>query len=184
MNVHGAYYAARDRKLIRADIYHGLAVTIAGDTIEQLRLLFDTQAQSAPLLADRTWAVDLPGTPASIPLLRRWARQLLAGTDLERLAGDAELVASELGTNALLHTRSGDPGGRIRVEITYNGSHLKIAVYDDGPRTCEIADASTFGHPQEHGRGLKVVETIAVKLDEADIAGNGHVVRAMIGHHA
>ena len=49
-----------------------------------------------------------PGTPASVSEARAWVAGILAGFPA---AADAELMASELATNAVLHSASGLPGG-------------------------------------------------------------------------
>jgi hypothetical protein len=68
------------------------------------------------------------GEPCRIQDARRWAAAVLsrAGADPEAAA----LLTSELVTNALLHTRSGQPGGTVTVLVTPGGV---LHVHDLGP---------------------------------------------------
>jgi serine/threonine-protein kinase RsbW len=82
--------------------------------------------------------------------------------DLAKIAADCPaideliLLASELVTNATLHTRSGLPGGRFTVRAyLYPGDYAWVGVEDQGG---EWADAPPG---DEHGRGLAIVAAIA-----------------------
>lgn len=88
----------------------------------------------------------------AVPAVRRWVAQRLGGTTHEELAPDAELVASELVTNALLH---GDPPVVVRVVVN---AVVRIEVVD-GSRTAPMKmlarpDAMT-------GRGLTLVAALS-----------------------
>jgi hypothetical protein len=66
------------------------------------------------------------------------------------------LLASELAANAVLHSRSGHPGGVFTVQATlYPGDYAWVEVIDQGGQW----PADT--HDDEHGRGLAVVAAIA-----------------------
>jgi serine/threonine-protein kinase RsbW len=66
------------------------------------------------------------------------------------------LLASELATNAILHTRSGHPHRTFTVRATvYPGDYAWVEVIDQGGAW--TAD----GHDEEHGRGLAIVASIA-----------------------
>jgi serine/threonine-protein kinase RsbW len=82
--------------------------------------------------------------------------------DLAELAGkcpvadELVLLASELVTNAILHSRSGRPDGTFTVRATlYRGDYAWVEVIDQGGAW--TADA----HDDEHGRGLAIVATVA-----------------------
>jgi serine/threonine-protein kinase RsbW len=66
------------------------------------------------------------------------------------------LLASELATNAVVHSRSGLPGLEFTVRATfYAGAYARVEVVDAG-------GAWTRGmNDDEHGRGLAVVAGIA-----------------------
>ena len=66
------------------------------------------------------------------------------------------LLACELATNAVLHSRSGRPDGTFTVRATlYPGDYAWVEVADeDGPWT-------RGKHDNEYKRGLAIVATIA-----------------------
>jgi len=90
----------------------------------------------------------------------RQARQVRA--DLTQIAercpvaGDLVMLAAELATNAILHSRSGRPGQSFTVRaIVRPGDYAQVEVIDQGGVwTCG-------GHDDEHGRGLAIVAAIA-----------------------
>jgi anti-sigma regulatory factor (Ser/Thr protein kinase) len=102
--------------------------------------------------------LDLPVDHTSAREARRFIANA-AGLAAERLA-DAQLVASELVTNALLHAGLA-PTDRILLALSCHGSRLRIDVQDAGTFT---ADSETFFHGSrngdDHGRGLRVVQAL------------------------
>jgi anti-sigma regulatory factor (Ser/Thr protein kinase) len=68
--------------------------------------------------------------------------------------GDAQLVTTELITNALRHTSS----TRIRVELVLTGSEIEVAVIDRGPH--RPLTLRTPGGRLEGGRGLVLVDAL------------------------
>lgn len=79
-----------------------------------------------------------PGNPGFCPAARRLVRSALHG--FGPVMHDAALVVSELFANACAHTRSGEEGGALMVEVsgTFNGSAV-VTVTDDGPRWSDLA---------------------------------------------
>lgn len=74
----------------------------------------------------------LPGEAAFCPMARRIVRAVLA--ERPHIADDAELVVSELFSNACRHTRSGQ-GGYLGVSVSILlGGLTVVAVADRGPR--------------------------------------------------
>jgi len=110
-----------------------------------------TQAPKAPDTV--TFESDYPGTADQAKHVR---------ADLARVAGDCPvldelvLLASELATNAILHSRSGHPAGRFTVRATLcPGDYAWVEVTDHGGMwTADRAD-------DEQGRGLAIVDAIA-----------------------
>jgi serine phosphatase RsbU (regulator of sigma subunit)/anti-sigma regulatory factor (Ser/Thr protein kinase)/uncharacterized protein YigA (DUF484 family) len=104
-----------------------------------------------------------------VPRARRFAASALPHSS-EDLVSDAELVVTELVTNALLHgappfvLRVEERSGRVRVEVEDCGKHLPVRPRSD-------ANAMT-------GRGLKLVATLAISwgVERSDV--NGKVVWA------
>ncbi|MFD0901222.1 ATP-binding protein [Actinomadura sediminis] len=97
----------------------------------------------------------------SVPHLRRWVRLPLAA-DAD-MADAFELIISEYGTNALRHSASGAPGGRIKAELSLTARHVCLTVLDGGGPIGRGAPARDDDLP-EHGRGLLLADAYA---DEA-----------------
>jgi hypothetical protein len=97
-----------------------------------------------------------PGEERQLAALRRWLESLLPDC-AER--DDLACVATELGANAISHTRSGR-GGCFAVEITCRPPEVRIAVADGGapgePRVIDDLDG-------ENGRGLLVVQGLSLR---------------------
>src|ERR1700744_4283686 len=70
-----------------------------------------------------------PGALASVPAARHVVRQLLRHSPR---AGDAELIAAELMSNAVLHTPSGAEGGTFTVTVRLGAGWARIEVFDLG----------------------------------------------------
>ncbi len=82
--------------------------------------------------------------------------------DLARVAGDCPvldelvLLASELATNAILHSRSGHPAGTFTVRATlYPDYYAWVEVTDHG------GTWTPDGADDEQGRGLAIVAAVA-----------------------
>jgi anti-sigma regulatory factor (Ser/Thr protein kinase) len=99
--------------------------------------------------------VALPGVPESVREARRWLRKLL---DTHPRADTAELLLSEVLTNAIVHTESTvisvtllvSDGGAIRTEVIDQGAATL-------PCVCRHGDAE----PAESGRGIFIVRSQA-----------------------
>jgi hypothetical protein len=90
------------------------------------------------------------GDPAQIGVIRGWVRALVP----DALAWPVALTATELATNALLHTRSGQPGGNIAVSVrTDPDGAIRLAVTDNGTPTPTDAQADnqTGAHSDKTG---------------------------------
>ena len=102
-----------------------------------------------------------PGRGEESRQAHRWVRALAAAS-CAVAADDAELVAAELFTNAILHTRSGAPGGLVTIAVTADGV---IHVHDQGTGGCPPC-AALAAAPQEDGslpvggRGLRIVAAL------------------------
>src|SRR3954468_2011586 len=97
-----------------------------------------------------------PGIPRVVSAARHVLEDLL-GADHPAL-DDALVCQSELITNALRYTDSGQDGGQIRIEVAYDREHTTVRVVDDGgsPTVPHLKD-----EPDESGRGLGIVATLA-----------------------
>jgi two-component sensor histidine kinase len=92
---------------------------------------------------------------------RRWAHELLAWLD-ESALFSADVMVSELATNAFLHTTSPE----IWVEITHIESLLRVEVADDGSGDWDEESAE-----REGGRGLELVKLLSTRwgVNHADV---------------
>jgi anti-sigma regulatory factor (Ser/Thr protein kinase) len=95
------------------------------------------------------------GSPVEVRNVRDFVG-LLAGAC--PVAEDVVLLASELATNAVLHTASG-AGGTFSVSVHAEHTWVRVEVHDLGS---DIAPAvRRTGSPGESGSGLSLVETLA-----------------------
>ncbi|MGV9596087.1 ATP-binding protein [Streptosporangium sandarakinum] len=126
-------------------------------------LLADTSATGDNPVYERSFA----GCAESVPQVRRFVTALLRGCPR---AEDAALCASELASNALLHTRSGRAGGRFVVRLQVCGQVcVRITVDDQGvddgqdeqPGETGTRDPALTRPAGEGGYGLAVVRALA-----------------------
>jgi serine/threonine-protein kinase RsbW len=133
---------------------------------------------SAPVLALPCWARVFPGTPQQVRAARQFVGSLLEGSPLR---DDAVVVISELFTNALLHSDSGQPGGLVVVQVSRWLLGVRLAVTDQGSaRQPVIREAGPAAEPAESGHGLYMVRRLARCLDWHDDA-SGRTVHAVLG---
>jgi anti-sigma regulatory factor (Ser/Thr protein kinase) len=122
--------------------------------------------------------LELGALPGAVACARLHARQVLWEWGLSAISESAELLVSELVTNA---TQASPPAGRIQPVIlwlTSDRSRLLILVQDTSRHPPEPAPA---GHDDERGRGLLIVEAISAKWGwEARNDSSGKVVWALI----
>ena len=100
-------------------------------------------------------STDLPAHPLSARRARRFVLTALDAFAVRGIDEEAELLTSELVTNAVIHAHS---GVRISVEDLDDG--VKISVSDTDPLI------PTLGAPvddAEHGRGLHLVDMLATR---------------------
>jgi anti-sigma regulatory factor (Ser/Thr protein kinase) len=93
----------------------------------------------------------------SVPEARRFVRATLEDWDLPGLTDTAELVASELATNAVVHARC----GAYRVTLSRpERDQVRIAVVD---RSSALPRLAHPDNDEDHGRGLALIEAVAEK---------------------
>jgi len=111
---------------------------------------------TSPLAPDLCWRRVFPGHERELSNIRRWLSLLLPDCP----ARDNVLsVATELGSNAIQHTASGQ-GGSFTVEITWRPSTAQVAVTDFGsPAEPHVIDEPTGAR----GRGLLLVRGLSVR---------------------
>jgi anti-sigma regulatory factor (Ser/Thr protein kinase) len=88
----------------------------------------------------------------------------------------AELLASEIATNSIVHSRSGQPGGRIAVKVTPVERAVRVQVRDQGS-TGSIPRLRSGTNPAaEHGHGLVLVDTLASRWGTKPTGDGGRIV--------
>ncbi|TDD01961.1 ATP-binding protein [Nonomuraea diastatica] len=95
----------------------------------------------------------LPPRSASVPRARHAVRAQLLAWGLPHGSEAAELLVSELVTNAVRHAR-----GLIRLRLSLTGDLLRCEVEDASP---DLPHLRTAGHEDESSRGLQLVEALA-----------------------
>ena len=103
--------------------------------------------------------LELGALPTAVPCARLHARHLLREWGLNGLAADAELLVSELVTNAIKAT-AGQRQAAVRLQLSSDSTRVRVAVWDADPHppvpTDDIPDLE-----EEGGRGLFLVAQMA-----------------------
>lgn len=132
-----------------------------------------------------TWL--LPPEDASVPAARRQVAEQLKAWGLPHLVDDAELIVSELVTNALQHgSRSGPVWYTVRRIPGEAIDEVRLEVGDSGTRSWGDAGRSVgdeaVGDEADlscSGRGLLLVETLSSGWGVCRLP-HGHVVWALL----
>ncbi|WP_267594562.1 ATP-binding protein [Carbonactinospora thermoautotrophica] len=106
------------------------------------------------------WSRMFPGRPEQVAAARRFVTAVLSEWGFEEGGvRAARLVVSELATNAIRHTASGESGGRFIVAVGCADDHIRIVVTDQGSSTKPTRVVDPDG--AENGRGLFTVSELA-----------------------
>ncbi len=112
-----------------------------------------------------TARLELPATPAAASVARLFVRCLCEEWGLGGVADVAELLSSELVTNAVVHARSA-----IELEVVRSRQNLRVDVRDVGGTSIDLA-AQPHSPEAEGGRGLAIVGSLA---DHWGVEETGH----------
>jgi anti-sigma regulatory factor (Ser/Thr protein kinase) len=105
-----------------------------------------------------------PAQAASVPTARRFVRTTLAAQGLAAAWDAAELLVSEVVTNAVLHART-----EFVVQVLRDGDLVRVSVHDRSP---VIPMPRAYGTDSTTGRGMRLVATLAVAWGvERDVDG-------------
>lgn len=107
-------------------------------------------------------ALELGPLPGAVPCARLHARHVLWEWGLARLAEDAELLVSELVTNAIAVPQSADRVSPVRLWLLADQTRVLILVWDASPTPPVPVDV---GQDAESGRGLFLVDAISQSWD-------------------
>ncbi len=98
----------------------------------------------------------VPGRAQDVRCARRFVGQVLEGRPCRELA---VLLTSEIVTNSVLHSRSGD-GGKVTIVLIDFGTVVRVEVVDDG--SAHLPHVAACGPDlADRGRGLQIVEEVA-----------------------
>jgi anti-sigma regulatory factor (Ser/Thr protein kinase) len=101
-----------------------------------------------------TKSADFPATPSSVAAARRLVRDAVMAFGLRDLDDRAELLASELVTNAVRHAR-----GPVRVRASHRSTRtITVTVCDEASALPKLEHRE---RSDDRGRGLQIVDTIS-----------------------
>lgn len=101
-----------------------------------------------------TRSADFPAMPSSVASARRMVSDAVAAFGLRELDDRAELLASELVTNAVRHAH-----GPVRVSASHRRDRtITVTVCD---RASTLPTLERGGRSDGHGRGLQIVDAMS-----------------------
>jgi anti-sigma regulatory factor (Ser/Thr protein kinase) len=122
--------------------------------------------------------LELAALPGAVPGARHHTRRVLAGWHLGALGEAAELVVSELATNAIRACQAAGAHRQVRLRLASDRARVLIEVQDDIPLPPVPAGATV---DDESRRGLCLVEAVSAAWDwYPDHASGGKVVWALV----
>ena len=127
----------------------------------------------------RSDSLELGALAGAVPSARLHTRHVLREWGLSALAQSAELVVSELVTNAVLATRGAGAGDPVCLSLLADDRSVLVVVSDAIP---EPPRPRRAGPDDEDGRGLKIVEILSDWWDWKP-ARRGKLVRALVANH-
>ncbi|WP_234542683.1 ATP-binding protein [Streptomyces shenzhenensis] len=101
------------------------------------------------------YSLYLPNDPRAVPICRRTLRLILTMHGLITLADTAELLAAELVTNAVRHTK-----GPLALRVRWAAGVLRVGAWDADPEPPVFpseAKVNADGDEEDGGRGLTLV---------------------------
>jgi anti-sigma regulatory factor (Ser/Thr protein kinase) len=122
--------------------------------------------------------IELGALPGAVPCARLHTRQLMWEWGLARLNENAELLVSELATNAMLASRATRRISPVRLWLLANSRQVLILVWDASPQPPVRKNISGDA---ENGRGLLLVDAISDGWGWYFPDAGGKVVWALIG---
>ncbi|HEV2376882.1 MAG TPA: ATP-binding protein [Streptosporangiaceae bacterium] len=103
--------------------------------------------------------VTVPGREESVRAARAFVGATLGPGHAAR--DDAQLLVSELVTNAIQHSSSGHPGGSVTIVVLDVGGGIRVEVIDEGPgHSVPVVRGEMFSSATS-GRGLFLVQSMA-----------------------
>jgi anti-sigma regulatory factor (Ser/Thr protein kinase) len=128
-----------------------------------------------------TDSLDLGALPSAVPCARLHTRAILAEWDLAHLRDTAELVISELVTNALQATWAANLSSPVTVHLAASEHYLRAGVWD-ALRQSPTPD--THDITADHGRGLHIVAALSHHWGTHHPDHGGKIVYTLIPIHS
>ena len=102
-----------------------------------------------------SWSRQFPGQSSQVGAARRFTREHFGPNDA------LEIVVSELTTNAIRHSRSGESGGWFTLHLEKFPEKVQVRVSDlGGPKEPACVEDAGIG---TSGRGLTLVESFSIE---------------------
>ncbi len=105
-------------------------------------------------MPDRRIEMTFTARADQVGAVRRAIRSFLASWQASRLTGDAELLGTELASNAIVHAGGGSFGFAIEID----GGQVRIEIRDESPEFPALRRADPDA---ESGRGILLVSALA-----------------------
>ena len=112
-----------------------------------------------------------PAVPGAVTRARRITRQALEGWGLGRIADDAELIVSEMMTNAI----SAAPAADVALYLAADADRLTLLVWDASP---DVPAHRPHDDDAVSGRGLEIISALADRWGSWGPVAAGKVVWA------
>jgi serine/threonine-protein kinase RsbW len=119
--------------------------------------------------------VEVTAAPGAVPYARRCTRQALALWELGQVAGDAELVVSELVTNAVRAMARKQRTVPVALYLADDPGRLTLLVWD---ACSELPVHRPHGDASAGGRGLDIVQALSDRWGTQAPVRGGKVVWA------
>ncbi|MEV2213687.1 ATP-binding protein [Streptomyces sp. NPDC050997] len=116
----------------------------------------ENEPAPAPAPAPWEYSLSIPNDPRAVTICRRTLRLILTMHGLIRLADTAELLATELVANAVLHTK-----GPATLRVRWSAGVLRIGAWDANPEPPGPPGELASLTDAEAGRGLALVQACA-----------------------
>jgi anti-sigma regulatory factor (Ser/Thr protein kinase) len=131
--------------------------------------------RTSPRLAEITLGIG--ALPASVATARRHTRAVLSGWNMPYLAQPAELLVSEITTNAVQASQSMPETPPITLHLVAGIRSVLIQVWDASPAIPRLSATSS---DDEHGRGLMLVHALSDEWGWYPSRNSGKVVWAVV----
>ncbi len=155
----------------------GHARHAAGRAATRIPPLPDSRGDDVTARWPRRSFLELGALPSAVPCARLHTRHLLWEWQLTGLSQDAELVVSEVMTNAIQISQADGRTAPVRLWLLGDRARLLILVWDASP--LPPAPMST-SDDAENGRGLLLVDTLSTRWGHFLHQNGGKVVWSLL----